>query len=235
VPGRAPPRRLLVDAGGRQLPLVVRRPRRARRITLRLVTDADELRLTLPPRTSLAAGLALVERHREWIAERLRALPPRVAFADGASIPLLGKPCVICHRRDAIGVQHTDGVIAIGGRPERLAIRLTAWLRMLAEAEFTRRSAELAARLGRTPGRVRVRGMRSRWGSCSPTGDLSYNWRLIFAPEVVRDYVAAHEVAHLVEKGHTAAFWRTATSLARDIDAARRWLRRHGHDLLRYG
>ena len=83
--------------------------------------------------------------------------------------------------------------------------------------------------------RVSVRDQSSRWGSCSNTGVLSFSWRLILAPTFVLDYLAAHEVAHLVELNHSPRFWRLLKRLNPDCDRAKAWLDAHGADLHRYG
>jgi hypothetical protein len=220
------------------LPLVVRRNPRAARIVLRLAPDAERLLLTLPPGASFADGLRLAYAHRDWIAERLEQRPAPVAFADGAIIPFRGRPHPICHdpaRRR--GVAAVDGMLLIGGGGDRVAATLGRWLRAEARADFDARSRTLARQVGRPVGRIRVREMRSRWGSCSATGDLSYAWRLILAPDEVRAYVAAHEVAHLAWRGHDTRFWAAVAALQpeADIAAARAWLRSHGPALFRYG
>jgi predicted metal-dependent hydrolase len=92
-----------------------------------------------------------------------------------------------------------------------------------------------AEHLGRPLLRISVRDVRSRWGSCSSAGALSFSWRLILAPPAVLDYVVAHEVAHLAERGHGPEFWRTVARLTEHMDAGRAWLRRHGRELFRYG
>ena len=89
--------------------------------------------------------------------------------------------------------------------------------------------------LGRAPSAIAVRDTRSRWGSCSSKGALSFSWRLVLAPPAVLDYVVAHEMAHLVVRGHGPDFWKTVTLLGGDVADARTWLRRHGRDLFRYG
>ena len=87
----------------------------------------------------------------------------------------------------------------------------------------------------RPVGRVTLRESRTRWGSCSPSGDLSFCWRLIFAPALVLDYVVAHEVAHLVHLNHSERFWKLCAQLTPEVQAPRRWLMRHGQQLWRYG
>ena len=99
----------------------------------------------------------------------------------------------------------------------------------------SRRARLYAARIGKTVSRVTVRDTKSRWGSCSAAGALSFSWRLILAPEPVLDYVVAHEVAHLVEMNHGPRFWRLVRAMIADPSAQRAWLRRHRAELLSYG
>jgi predicted metal-dependent hydrolase len=115
--------------------------------------------------------------------------------------------------------------------PRRVRDHLVA----LAKRDFADRARALAARLGKSVTRVGVRDPKSRWGSCSSRGALSFSWRLIFAPEPVIDYVVAHEVAHLVEMNHSPRFWRVVASLVPDSAAPRAWLKRHRMELMAYG
>ena len=89
-----------------------------------------------------------------------------------------------------------------------------------------------AARLGVTVKSIRMRSQSTRWGSCSSSGTINYNWRLIMAPPFVLDYVAAHEVAHLVEMNHSAAFWATVKRTLPDMERGRAWLKAHGRALM---
>ena len=97
------------------------------------------------------------------------------------------------------------------------------------------RTAIHAARLGVTVKAVRMRSQSSRWGSCSSSGNINYNWRLVLAPPFVLDYVAAHEVAHLVEMNHSAAFWATVARTLPEMDRGRAWLKAHGRQLMAHG
>ena len=88
--------------------------------------------------------------------------------------------------------------------------------------------------LGKPHGRIAVRDTRSRWGSCSSKGTLSFSWRLVLAPPFVLDYLVAHEVAHLAHMNHSAAFWALARRLAPRMPEAELWLKVHGPVLHRY-
>ena len=217
---------------GLRIPVRLRRHPRARRISLRLSPETAEAALTLPRAASRADGAAFVHERADWLAARWRGLPPAVPFAAGAPIPLLDMPHAIRHdpgHRGAPAVANRE--IRIGGRLEHLPRRMRDWLAGRARDEITPRAHALADRLERRVARVTVRDTRSRWGSCSPAGNLSFCWRLVMAPEWVLQYVVAHEVAHLVEANHAKAFWAVVDRLDVDAPAARAWLRANGDRL----
>jgi len=160
-----------------------------------------------------------------------------VPFVEGAIVPVLGVPHRIRREHDpaAPPVAIAAGEIRVRGEPAHLARRLRDHLRALARHELAGRARALAQRIDRTVLKVGVRDTRSRWGSCSGSGALSFSWRLILAPEAVVDYVVAHEVAHLAEMNHGPRFWRLVESLMPDSGAPRAWLKRHRGELLSYG
>ena len=236
----APPvRETFVELGGKRIPVRLYRNTRARRIILRINDwngNGDGVSVTLPRRTSLREGLDLIHEKAAWVLERLGGLPPRVAFADGARVPLGGVDHTIRHVLDGRGVVRRQGnEILVAGGAEHLARRLRDWLRKEVRSQIGRLVGDKAAALGRTAGRITIRDTRSRWGSCSADGNLSFCWRLVMAPETVLDYVVAHEVAHLAEPHHGPKFWRLVKTLTPDMEASREWLRHNGEALHRYG
>jgi predicted metal-dependent hydrolase len=126
-------------------------------------------------------------------------------------------------------------VLEISGGPAHAPRRLRDWLEAEARKDLDERVRWHAANIGVRPRALTLRDQKSRWGSCSSTGRLSFSWRLILAPPPVLDYVAAHEVAHLVEMNHGARFWRLVKRTMPDMDKARMWLRENGTELHRYG
>jgi predicted metal-dependent hydrolase len=222
---------------GLEAEVAIRVSPRARRLSLRVDAALPGVELVLPRRFAAATVLEFVARHRGWIAARLAALPPPLRLADGATVPVLGVPHRIRRVSDAAAAPVTiaDGEIRVRGDPAHLPRRVVDHLKALARREFTRRARNLATRVGKNVTRVGVRDPRSRWGSCSSKGALSFSWRLILAPEPVIDYVVAHEVAHLVEMNHSPRFWRVVASLVPDAAGPRAWLRRHRLELLSYG
>jgi predicted metal-dependent hydrolase len=123
----------------------------------------------------------------------------------------------------------------VAGAPEHLPRRVRDYLKREAKRELEAASRRYAAMLGVTVKRVAVRDQTSRWGSCTSDGVLSYSWRLILAPSHVLDYLAAHEVAHLVEMNHSRAFWRAVARICPEWERAKGWLSAHGTALHRYG
>jgi hypothetical protein len=196
----------------------VRRHRQARRYTLRIQAATREVIITIPPRGTLKEAHAFALKHGGWIAARLGRLPEAAPFAHGAMVPLRGVPHRIAHCPSARGAAWTGD-----------------FLRREAKRDLEAASLRFARELGLTIKRVTVRDQSSRWGSCSTTGLLSFSWRLILAPTHVLDYLAAHEVAHLIEMNHSARFWRLVQRLCPGHERAKAWLDVHGSDLHRYG
>jgi predicted metal-dependent hydrolase len=114
-------------------------------------------------------------------------------------------------------------------------MRVKRFLMAEAKFELQRRVAQHAALLRVAPAGLTVKDTRSRWGSCTADGTLSFSWRVILAPPYVLDYLAAHEVAHLAEMNHSARFWALVRRCAPDYARGRAWLRRHGQTLHAYG
>jgi predicted metal-dependent hydrolase len=232
----ADPESLTLDVEGRPVPVRLRRSVQARRMSLRLDAQTDSLVLVLPRRTPVREGERFVHAHREWVRVRLARLPPRLPFAPGTTVPLLGEDHVIRHLpRARRGVWMEDGAICVSGDPEFLARRVQDFLKEEARREIVPRAQAKAERLDVAIRRVTLRDTRSRWGSCNSAGDLAFCWRLIFAPSWVLDYVVAHEVAHLKELNHSARFWRIVANLSPDAAPAKAWLKAHGTGLHRYG
>jgi predicted metal-dependent hydrolase len=226
----------VINLAGRDVPVRIRRNKRARRIILRVDSNTDGAVVTLPSRASEMEALLLVQEKSDWLLARLNDLPAKISFQDGAHIPLLGQNYVLRHDPDLKGVaQKEDNIIRLGGRPEHFARRLTDWLKKQAKAEIQTRTSEFAGQIDCKFGRITVRDTRSRWGSCSPNGNLSFCWRLILTPDWVLSYVVAHEVSHLRHMDHSPAFWQTVDSLGVQVEEARRWLNDNAEQLQRYG
>jgi len=234
---------LLADAARRAAaldlgaPVAIRVNPRARRLLLRVDAAARQVELVLPRGVAPAHGVKFLDAQRGWITARLAALPEVVPFAEGAVVPVLGVPHVICRETTPAvrPVAIADDKISVTGNPAHLPRRVKDYLRRLAAREFAVRAGAFAAQIDRRVAHGDPRDTKSRWGSCSAAGALSFSWRLIMAPEPVIDYVVAHEVAHLVEMNHGPRFWRLVRDLVPDTAAPRAWLKRHRNRLFSYG
>lgn len=215
-------------------PVVWRRSRAARQVSLRIDPRLGGVVITLPMRAAKASGLALLRDHAGWVADRLRALPQAVDLADGGSVMVGGVPHPIRHVPGGRGgAWLREGAIEVAGEPEFLPRRVADLLRTEAKRLFAAMVWDKAARIARKPARVAVKDTRSRWGSCTADGVVMINWRLIMAPRFVQDYVVAHEVAHLRHLDHSARFWGLVAELTPHCERAQAWLKQHGAGLLR--
>jgi predicted metal-dependent hydrolase len=219
----------------------LRRHRQARRYTLRIDAPTREVVLTMPPRGSVREAKEFAQKHGGWIAARLKRLPEAAPFAHGVEVPLRGEPHRIVHRRGERGTvwTETDGtgqrLLCVAGEPPHVDRRISDFLKREAQRDLDAASRNYAAQIGVSIKRICVRDQSSRWGSCSNTGVLSFSWRLILAPPFVLDYLAAHEVSHLVELNHSPRFWRLVKRLYPQLERAKVWLDANGTDLHRYG
>lgn len=217
--------------GNPPIEISLRRSARAKRLSLRVSRLDGRVTLTLPQRAAEAEGIRFLQSKEAWLRTNLDGLAPVRSVAIGQDILLRGNPVPIVQgqgRRLVI----TDHQIAVPG-PQDVGRKIKAQLRHLARDALAEASDRYAAALGRPYTRLSIRDTRSRWGSCSSQGVLMYSWRLIMAPPPVLDYVAAHEVAHLVEMNHSAAFWDVVARICPDYETHRHWLRAHGDTLHR--
>jgi predicted metal-dependent hydrolase len=222
-------------------PVRIRRHRQARRYTLRIHAATREVILTMPPRGSVREAKEFAQKHGGWIAARLRRLPEVAPFADGTVLPLRGIQHRIVHRPGRRGTvwpeTGADGeaLLCVAGDVPHIDRRVGDFLRREALRALDTASRRAAEQLGVAIKRISVRDQSSRWGSCSTTGVLSYSWRLVLAPPFVLDYLAVHEVAHLIEMNHSPRFWRLVNGICADANRAKSWLDIHGTDLHRFG
>ena len=155
-------------------------------------------------------------------------------------VPLRGVEHRIFHRPDTRGTVWPETIgdrphLCVAGAEVHLARRLTDYLRREARRDIEPAVGRHAGRLGVRPAAIRLKDTKSRWGSCTAAGELSFSWRVVLAPPFVLDYLVAHEVAHLKEMNHSARFWRAVRETCPDMDRGRLWLKRHGAALHAYG
>lgn len=195
----------------------------------------------MPPRGTLADAKEFAQRHGAWIAARLGRLPKAAPFHPGTLVPLRGHDHKIVHRAGVRGTVWTEirdsgeRIICVAGEAEHIDRRVHDFLKREARKDLQKASQHYAEALGVKVTRISIRDQSSRWGSCTSAGSLSFSWRLILSPPYVLDYLAAHEVAHLVEMNHSARFWKVVAKVCPSVERAKTWLDTHGNDLHRYG
>lgn len=206
---------------------------------MRLAVDPRDgaVRLTLPRRAALGPALKWAESQRGWVERALAKLPAHEVLGPGSVIPFEGGELQIDWRPDGSRVVKREGDrLVVGGPEEMVKARVLRWLRAEAGRRLDAETRCFADRAGVTVGRVRIGDPRSRWGSCTSSGDIAYSWRLILMPPAVREATVAHEVAHRLHMHHGPEFHDAVERLlGRDPKAERAWLKAHGSAMQRVG
>jgi predicted metal-dependent hydrolase len=207
---------------------VVRSPR-ARRYLLRLQPDGVA-RLVLPRRGSRAEALRFLARNESWLLEHFRqwqtVQAKRRPWAHGTSFQFRGEQIILQIESSSEGarLRFSDRLITAPPDADYRALVL-GHLRRLAESELPIRTRELARLHHIDIQRVTIRNQKTRWGSCSARGTISLNWRLIQAPEFVRDYLIIHELMHCRQMNHSARYWKLVAEAFPDYRRAEQWLK----------
>lgn len=235
-----------LEIDGLDIPVILRRNARARRIILKISRKNREIILTMPSGSSEAEAMDFAVSQAHWIKLRIEKQLPGVAFVDGAEIPLRDIIHKVEHKPNQRGTVWTDGegetpvdetlpVIFVAGDERHLARRLRDWLKQQARLDLLQSVDRHGQQMGLRAKGITIRDQTTRWGSCSSSGVLSFSWRLILAPPHVLDYVAAHEVAHLEEMNHGPEFWKLVEHRLPDYKHAQKWLKQYGAKLHIYG
>jgi len=207
---------------------------KAKRLILRLDERKGEAVAVAPTRKLLPQAAAFAAERAGWIANRLSDVPDAVPFAPGNLVPIRGQMTRLSLDGPGRLAQLEDAptpVLRAPGMPETFSARITRFLKKQAKLDLAQSVERHCATLGVKAARITVKDTRSRWGSCTADGRLSFSWRLVCAPPDVLDYVAAHECAHLLEMNHSDRFWAHVDRCKADWKSHRGWLRTHGAKL----
>jgi len=224
------------------VPYRVRRSDRARHARIQVSVDGVEV--VVPRRLPMREVEPFVAEKRRWIERTLRRMReaeaenPPARLEHGGEVPLLGERLELAVKvepeRVRPHVARRAGQLHLSvGEPGEQAVRdaLERWYRRRAREEVAPRLDAAADRAGVPYSGLQIRGQRTRWASCSSSGAMSFNWRLLLAPAEILDYVVEHEVCHLEVHDHSRQFWSLLSSRCPDFRAHERWLRRHGQSL----
>ncbi len=231
-----------IHLAGRRVEYRLIRSKAAKRLRVRVGPAGVEV--VQPAAQRLGAVEAFLRANDQWIIaqlERIERLYPvrRPQINEGGEILYRGIPTPVqimdhVHRQGpAKVIFEQDRLIIVRGRESPIAPAKTLenWLRKQARTAIEQHVAVVAGQLQRTPRTIYIMDQRTRWGSCSSRQNLSFNWRLIMAPEFVLRYLVTHEVVHLAIPDHSKRFWLTVQSLCPETERARQWLCAHGAQL----
>jgi predicted metal-dependent hydrolase len=212
-----------------EIPYTIRRSSRARRV--RIAVDAhDGVQVTLPARAREREAALAVAELRPWIERRLAEVSAARERLAAGHVPYLGTHLALAPEAGRVRAHRRGDVLHVPAGDARPAVE--RWYRRAARQEISPRLDEAVAALDKAYTKLTIREQRTRWGSCSTTGAMSFNWRLVLAPEHVLDYVVWHEACHLVVMDHSRRFWRLLERHRPGYREPQRWLRDNGSALM---
>ena len=211
---------------------------RARRVSLKVQASERRVEVVVPGRRAVAEAERFVRAQADWIDVHLEGLPPAQPFVPGGEIMLRGVPYGLGQPagRGRPRIDHAGRRVMVPAPAGEFAGRTRRLLIREAREALETATHHYADLIDRRVAKISVRDTASRWGSsitrpqshAVPGTHISYSWRLVCAPEFVLDYVCAHEVAHILQPNHSAAFWAVVDGIYDRTAEAKRWLKRHG-------
>jgi predicted metal-dependent hydrolase len=209
--------------------------KRARNIRLAYDSKRHHFRLTTPVHITKREIEKFLIHADPWFDERIQQNKELIKLDHGSTVSILGQPCRIHFQKDIKRKVVFDSDTLIVSDHQNKHVELLEDEIKKQSLEFlTKKSHEFAEKLDVSIQKVIIRDTYSRWGSCAASGNLSYSWRLIFAPLEIAEYVCAHEVSHRKYMDHSKAFWQTVSTLCPNYRKHRAWLKTEGKQLFRY-
>lgn len=214
--------------------------RSKRRKTLALAVANGEVIVRMPAKMAAHHAERFIQQKTAWIQQKLAAHPAarKKEFADGEAYLFLGQQLLLKinsnRLSNTVSVNHQTLQLALKNKAPSQALiskHLTAWYKQQATQHLISRCRELSAQTGLYPREIIVKTYKARWGSCTRSGDIQFNWKLIMAPEAVIDYVIIHELCHLKQHNHSPAFWQLVENFCIHYQVHRAWLKTNGHQL----
>jgi predicted metal-dependent hydrolase len=220
----------------------------SRRKTALLTVEDGHVQIIVPSTVSDERVKQIIHKRAAWIRQKLylnslvKTSKPK-EFVNGESFPYLGKnyrlkfvrasESKLCMKNGflEVTIPRSGSIAKHQSKAKEL---LVEWYQSHAEEKFLTKANRIMKQLGVTPTKISVRDFKSRWGSCSVRGDISFNWRVIMAPNRVIDYVVVHELAHLVAHDHSDKFWKTIRKMIPDYASDKEWLKIHGKSLFTF-
>lgn len=224
-------------SSGEQIPIVVTNRRGAHNVTLRpKIEPVREIHISKPWMTSTSFVLKFLESKRKWVEKIFNAAPTKEKVVPDIFIEFLGRQVHLVHdtnRRGNCYLNEDKTVLCIGGGADMFERRVRDFIK----CELLNEIKTIIKTTPREywPKHITLRDTQSRWGSCSTSGNLSFSWRLAFAPYEVMRYVVMHELSHMKYMDHSKEFWANVSKLyGFGVERSKRWLSQNGQSLHRY-
>jgi len=225
-----------LDLNGNSISYILKRSSRSRYLRLEIRPGAGLL-VTAPKNMDMAVIEGFIEKKHNWIVTKLNKYNRAVRSAtepmeDGITTSYLGNrvTVVIQHKEDKpamVRLEKDRLLVNLNHSGEEPAVMIDNWYRFQMNVMLKEKLEFWSNRMQLKYSGFSIRGQRTRWGSCSRKGNLSFNWKLIKTPEEVMDYVIIHELAHIREMNHSARFWKLVAQYCPEYKLYRRWLRNH--------
>lgn len=225
--------KITIEDGDRTAEVSVRKSIRARKISIK-ITPQKKVELVIPTRISIKKATIFLIDNKQWVLNKLASMKNinNIPMKEGANVIIEGKKYIIEHSGKIRGAPLlNDSTLVVSGDKMLIAKKTEKFLKSLAKEKLTKHCDDYADKLGVSFNRISVKDTKTRWGSCSHSRNLSFSWRLIIAPAEVLQYVAAHEMAHILQMNHSPAFWQVVESIFPDYKNSRLWLKKNGHEL----
>lgn len=207
---------------------------RAKRLSLRIDEKQHLPVLTIPKRCSIKKTKEFLDVNHDWVVNMMARIPQATKFADGEKISFFGKNYTIKHSPQNHITEFSDAILKVSGDNEFIHRRVCDYLKTQTLQILSKKTVQIASQISQRVKSVTIKDTRSRWGSCTTSGHISYNWRICMAPSEVIDYLVCHEVSHLKHPDHSASFWQCVASLCPEYKETRHWLKTHGKSLYKY-
>ena len=207
----------------------IKKDKRAKRIILKVSNIDGNISITLPKYESEKKGLKFLLKNQEWVLKQLNSFPKKVPFKNLSEIPYMGKMHKIIHLSKSGNLIYIyKNQIIFFGKKENLSKNIKSWLYGKAKNEIIKLANSNVSYLGKKYNKIYIKDLKSSWGICGPSGNISFSWRLILAPKHVMEYIVVHELCHLVEFNHGKEFWQLVTAIFPQRDLSQNWLKING-------
>jgi predicted metal-dependent hydrolase len=217
----------------KEITIIINKSNRAKYISLR-IKAGGEIVLTVPPKQSINKAKKFLYSKQGWLLEKISKTGSINIFEHGY-LPIMGQEYkIITHPTTSGKVRIIDNELHIYGNIISSGLILEKLLKTTLRDKIIFYADKFTKQIDTKYNKISLRDTKSRWGSCSSKGNLSFCWRIIFAPEEIIKYLVAHEISHLLEMNHSTKFWQIVSSLDNNYKHSEQWLKNNGNILHQY-